>query len=407
MSETLLKNFTDEPIILQVDGGDKGAIYLDKDSRLRITLESSDAIGSHKKQPTEYVGAFSGAYVKIAEPRTISSKTWWGTDRQVSQIGVHYRYVLVTTGKDALSSDKVSSFNLTFPALFHNPVQPKNATVKNKTLEISITTDNSNNVSTIDVKPKKKITIDEAIQYRTRLERFFTSYLDMPIQSQTTTLVIKDSLVSYITSNRPVHTPVVDVEPKIIQPVTNVAELLLKYTTNFKSIGYATHLHASYIEYRDKNIYLESQLSVLFAGIDSIYSKLPNTPNSKETARAESYETFLSEISDVDVIKKDKKLLKFLQKLSTKQNYVSPISFQVKLNTVYDFTDVDRLSSAVSERINTLRNNIAHGNDYDFDDFVTEWTDPKTGKIYPAITGEEVKGVSNVLWIAVRKLANQ
>lgn len=407
MSETLLKNFTDEPIILQVEGGDKGAIYLDKKSRLRMTLEFSGNTGSGKRNLDNFTGAFSGAYVKVVEPRITSSKSWFNTDGQVSQIGVHYKYVLVTTGKNALSTDEVSECIFTFPALFHNPTQPSDASVNNELLQLGIHTDNKQNITTVSLRPKVPLTIEETIQYRTRLERFFTSYIDMPIQSKTTTLIIDSSIVSYITSNRPVHTPTVEVEPKIILPPTNIAELLLKYITNFKSIGYATHLHASYVEYRDKNIYLESQLSVLFAGIDSVYSKLPNTPSVKEISRNNSYDALLTEISGIDAIKNDKKLLKFLQKPSTKQNYVSPVSFQAKLNSVYDFVGETRLNSATSERINTLRNNIAHGNDYNFDDFITDWIDPKTDKIYPAIKGEDIKGLSNVLWSAITKLANQ
>jgi len=406
LSQSLLKNFTDEPIILQIDGGKGGALYLDKESKLRITLESSDLLGSYKKMPDHYTGAFSGAYVKIVNPQTTSSKTWWGKDRQVSQIGLRYQYVLVT-GEHKSLTGRVTHFQFDFPALFHNPTQPDEVTSKDKSLEITVKTNATKNITTVYLKPKRAITIDEVVQYRTRLERFFTSYINEPIKSKTTTLVIKKTAVAYIDHSRPVHSPDVVIEPKSIQAVQGVTDLLLKYVINFESIGYATHLHASYVEYGSKEIYLESRLSVLFAGVDSLYSKLAKTPSSKETARATEYDNFITAIEGVDTLKSNKKLLKFFKNSQTKQAYTSPVSFQTKLNAVYDFTGSDKLSSAISERMNTLRNNIAHGNDYNFDDFVTEWTNPKTGKTYPAITFKDIESVSRTLWTAIVKLARQ
>lgn len=407
MSQSLLKNFTDEPIILQVDGDKGGALYLDKESKLRVTLESSDFVGSHKKMPDYYTGAFSGAYVKIVKPRTTSSKTWWGKDRQVSQISLHYQYVLVTGGHEALAGNKATNFQFDFPALFDNPTQPDEVMVKNKTLEITIKTDIAKNVTTVYVKPKKAMTIDEVIQHRTRLERFFTSFINKPVKSKTTTLVIKKTAVSYIDHSRPVHSPDVDIEEKSIQAIKVVAELLLKYVTNFKDIGYATHLHASYVEYGSKEIYLESRLSVLFAGVDSLYSKLTPPPSKNELVRISEYESFILDAEKLEDTKGNKNLLKFLKKESTKLAYTSPVSFQAKLNAVYDFTSCDRLSPAISGRMNTLRNNIAHGNDYDFDEFITEWTDARTGTVYPAITFKDIEGVSSTLWTAIKRLATQ
>ena len=47
--------------------------------------------------------------------------------------------------------------------------------------------------------------------------------------------------------------------------------------------------------------------------------------------------------------------------------------------------------------MNTLRNNIAHGNDYNFDDFTSEWTNSKTGKTYPVISFKNIEGVGRTL----------
>lgn len=123
--------------------------------------------------------------------------------------------------------------------------------------------------------------------------------------------------------------------------------------------------------------------------------------------RAEEYDSFIREIEETGVVDGHKKTVKFLKRRTTKDAYVSPVSFQDKLNAVFDFADVARLDPLLSHRLNTLRNNIAHGNDYNFDEFFTEWIDVDTSKSYPAIMGEHLEGISNATWLAILKLANQ
>lgn len=407
LSRALLNTLADEPVLVHMTTGEKGALFIQK-SKLYITLEPNDESNAYKDIPDSYEGRFTNSYIKIVHPRVISSKMWNSTEGETSrQVTLTYDYCIVSTVKKTLSSNKISGIELTFPVLFHRPKEELKQTVtaSNKSLEIiTRTTDKS---SMFSVKFKKPISVDEAIRYRTRFERFFTSFSETSVQAEIIELSINDSYPLLVTSDRPLHPRTKKIEPTSIRPIQETTDLLLAYVTNFEKIGYATHLHASFVEYGDRKIYLESRFSVLFAGIDSMYSKLAPPPSEKELTRISEYDTFVSETEKLENTKANKNLVKFLKRTSTKQAYTSPVSFQAKLNTVYDYVGVEKLGSALSERVNTLRNNIAHGNDYNFDDFVTEWTDPKTNKTYPPVTGKDIEDISYTLWRAIKKLATQ
>lgn len=404
MSRALLSTLTDEPVLVHMTTGEKGALFVKK-SKLYVTLEPNNDTSIRKTTPNSYEGRFTNSYIKIVRPRIISSKMWNSNEGEISrQITLTYDYCIASTIKKALSSNKISGIELAFPVLFHRPQEElKQAiTASNKSLEIITRTTDKN--SMFSVKLKRPISVEEAVRYRTRFERFFTSFSQTSVQAEITELTVGDSYPLLITSDRPIHPQEKKIEPTSIRPIQETVDLLLTYITNFERIGYATHLHASYVEYGDRKIYLESRFSVLFAGIDSIYSKLTPPPSKKELARVSEYDTFVSDAEKLGGTKGNKNLVKFLKKASTKQAYTSPVSFQAKLNTVYEYVGVDRLGSALSERINTLRNNIAHGNDYNFDEFVTEWIDPKTNRTYPAITGKDIEDISFTLWSAIKKL---
>jgi hypothetical protein len=181
---------------------------------------------------------------------------------------------------------------------------------------------------------------------------------------------------------------------------------LLDYISNFDNAGHAAHLHASYIEYRRKSIYYESQLSVLFAGIDSIYTKLGKDESEDEKNKALMYDTFLKSITSIDTFDIDKKVLKFLKVKGTKKAFIGLASFADHINAMYDFIGSKRLNADLLKRINTLRNNIAHGNDYVFDDFVTVWEDPNDHKLYPAIEPQHIESLADTLWESIKRLTS-
>ncbi len=405
MSRALLSTLADEPVLVHMTTGEKGALFVKK-TKLYVTLEPNDNTNTRKAIPKSYEGRFTNSYIKIIRPRIISGKMWNSNEGETSrQVTLTYDYCVVSTVKKTLSSNKISGIELTFPVLFDRPQEElKQAiTARNASLEIITRTTNSN--SMFSIKLKRSISIEEAIRYRTRLERFFTSFSETSVQTEIMEVAIDDNYPLLITSDRSVHPQKKEIELTSIRPIQETVDLLLAYVTNFEKIGYATHLHASYVEYGDRKIYLESRFSVLFAGIDSIYSKLTPPPSKKELSKISEYDTFVSDAEKLESTKGNKNLVKFLKRASTKQAYTSPISFQAKLNTVYDHVGVERLGSALSERVNMLRNNIAHGNDYNFDEFVTEWIDPKTNKTYPAVTGKDIEDISYILWSAIKKLA--
>ena len=384
--------------------GEKGVLFIQK-SKLHVTIELNDEPKAYKDIPDSYEGRFIDSYIKIVHPRVISHEIWNNPKEETTgcQITLTYDYCIVSDVKN-LSSNKISGLEITFPVLFHRPQKELKQAIKssNKCLEITTLSDNAS--SMFSIKFKRLISIEEAIIYRTKFERFFTSLLGTYIQAETVRLSIGDNYPLLVTSDRPLHPQAKKIEPPSIYPIQETVNLLKAYVTNFEKIGYATHLHAAFVEYySDQKIYLESSFSVLFAGIDSIYSKLTPTSSKKELSRISEYDTFISDAEKIA----SAKLIKFLKKVSTKQAYTRPVSFQSKLNTVYDYVGEEKLEPALSERINILRNNIVHGNDYNFDDFVTEWTDPKTQKTYPAITSKDIKNIDHTLWRAIKKLANQ
>lgn len=384
--------------------GEKGVLFIQK-SKLRVTIELNDESKVYKDIPDSYEGRFINSYIKIVHPRVIRSKIWNNPKEETTscQITLTYDYCIVSDAKN-LSNNKISGLEITFPVLFHRPQEELKQAIKssNECLEITTLSDNAN--SMFSIKFKRPISIEEAIIYRTKFERFFTSLLGTYIQAETARLSIRGNYPLLVTPDRPLHPRVKKIEPLSICPIQETVDLLKAYVTNFEKIGYATHLHAAFVEYcSNQKIYLESSFSVLFAGIDSIYSKLAPPPSEKELSRILEYDTFISDAEKIA----SARLIKFLKKVSTKQAYTRPVSFQSKLNTAYNYVGEEKLEPTLSERINILRNNIVHGNDYNFDDFFTEWTDPKTQKTYPAITSKDIKNIDHTLWRAIKKLANQ
>lgn len=373
-----------------------------------IALETNYKLDEAKGLPNYYTGKFNNIFIKIVEPRLMSSRVWSSAKGRVNQQQtLSYNYCLISSTKKLLSKDEISVFTFNFPVLFwvSRDEKPKEIIVENKLLKISAFTNSKNTIFRIT--SKKSMSVEEIIGYRTRFERFFTSFTDNSVHAHETTLWDKKSYALLVSPDRTLDPEDEVIEQNRLVPPKEVMDLLLAYVTNFKKLGYATHLHASYVEYGDRKIYLESRLSVLFAGIDALYSKLSLVPTDKVASKIKAYDDFISEIEKTELAKSNTKIVKFLKKDSTKNAYTDPVSFQTKLNVVYDFVDATRLNSALSERVNTLRNNIAHGNDYNFDDFVNEWTDPKTSKVYPAVRGDSVESISDTLWRAISKLAKQ
>lgn len=407
LSRALLSTLTDEPVLLNTSTGENGALFVKK-SKLYVTLEPKAHTNAYKNMPDSYEGRFTNSYIKIIHPRIISGKVWNSQEGETSQqVTLTYDYCVVSTVKKALSDNEVLRIDLTFPVLFHRPKEELNEAVSasNKSLETIVRTTSKNTL--LSVKFQKPISVEDAVRYRTRFERFFTSFSETLIQAETMELTVEESSLLLITPDRPIQPKVQKVKSTSIRPIQETTDLLLAYVTNFEQIGYATHLHASYVEYGDRKIYLESRFSVLFAGIDSIYSKLAPPPNDKEKTRILEYDNFILTAGKLETTKGNKNIMKFLKKESTKLAYTSPVSFQAKLNTVYDYAGAEKMESSLSERVNTLRNNIAHGNDYNFDEFITEWVNPKTNKTYPAITGKDIENMSYTLWRAIKKLAKQ
>ena len=230
----------------------------------------------------------------MVHQRAISSDAWMSEEGKINyQTTLTYNYCIISDMKKSLSSSKMSGFELIFPALFHRPQEePEHAIVTSNECLENIT--RGNDISSMfSVKLKKSMSIEEAIIYRTKFERFYIVFRNICTGRCCST--INKCQLPTSRDTRPTPT-LTNQENRTLSIclIKEAVDSLIAYVTNFEKIGYATHLHASFVEYGDRKTYLESRFSALFTGIDSIYSKLAAPPSKKELLRISEYDAFIS-----------------------------------------------------------------------------------------------------------------
>lgn len=212
MTHALLRGISEQPFLLSTTNKRKGAIF-QKESKLYITIETSHKLGESGESPNYYSGKFNSTFIKVVEPRLLSSRVWGGAQGRIyQQQTMSYSYCLVSTSKKFLSKDEVSAFVFDFPVLFWFPrnEQPQEILVENKDLKITSYTNSKNTV--FRVTTKSPMAVEEIIRYRTRFERFFTSFMDTSVQAHETTLLSGKSYALLVSPDRSI-----DPRPEVVR----------------------------------------------------------------------------------------------------------------------------------------------------------------------------------------------
>ncbi|HRN97517.1 MAG TPA: hypothetical protein PLZ58_03675 [Candidatus Saccharibacteria bacterium] len=277
---------------------------------------------------------------------------------------------------------------------------------------------------TIEIDPPKKLDItirltfkdgilaDEVYDYRTRVLRFLTTYMQAPVEIPQTFYYLNDK--RYALKPHDNDTQYLDRgnANHIIYGNTGFINDFLNYVFNFKVLGNTAHLYAAYIEFFHRDVYYESIIFNLLACVDSIASKIKirNEVSKTHKKRSDEYDKFIGEITGLKKsggIRSIKSgLFAHLRDERSKENYVEKSDFKMKLHLLFDYVDSDRLDDKIASALNSLRNDIAHGNDYDFDRYANGYTDSQ-GVEYPPVTGDDIKKIADVCWHAIFKFSHK
>lgn len=415
MALSLINQFIDKQSLLRIDGNIIGIISIDSNSHPLITIEVSGA-GKHPKRAC-YVGTFSGIYIKIVEPQKASKIIWDDDNMTKSTTTLAYKYCLVSKAKNSLSLQSVSDFDLVFPNVFFidHTIKNNDKIVENESMKIKVNVSSYEHKVLFSVHLKTSVSIEEIISYKIRFERFVTSFLGMSINAEALLFYTdnRSSVVEYIPRDNIEKITSKDIfrfSDGTLRYEERCLEQLLAYVSRFDRVGHAAHWYAAYVEYNRKPVYLESRLFNIMACIDSIANKTKHlqAKTDKVDRRSQMYEVFISEITqkresgELDSIKSD--LYNHLKCGWSKSSFVSKDSFASSLDWVATYAGVAMIDSGTSKSLNQLRNDIAHGKDFDFSDYFNGWVSD-SGEIYRPITNVVVENVANIAWEAILKIA--
>lgn len=126
-----------------------------------------------------------------------------------------------------------------------------------------------------------------------------------------------------------------------------------------------------YWVYKEKKVYLDSQVSALLSAIEAIY-ELINAPSDRQKKRERDYETFINKIEDLEL---PKDLIKWLNGRST--DYTERKPFSEKVKTVVELAGGD-ITNQKAETLNRLRNDLMHGRFPDWNEYLSNHFEQRT-----------------------------
>ena len=127
-----------------------------------------------------------------------------------------------------------------------------------------------------------------------------------------------------------------------------------------------------YWVYKDKKVYLDNQVSVLLATVDALY-QLIKAPSPRQEKRTNEYAEFIKQLEGIDVPNKIKKWL-----TEAESFYTDPRAFKEKIKLVVEYAG----STTTDDRaqlLNDLRNDLMHGRLPDWDKYLSNYFEQRTG----------------------------
>ena len=381
-----------------------GLIYLDSDEKIRVNIGLGLDENDWSLHGNSFSGVFDGGAISIQLSGELSSGVGESFHKNPRQKEIQYSYLLLGDIEEYVTERTFNRLIVSFPMFFIDADESGIVgDFEQKGLKCRLHYSRSKKWTAYPDEYRERIDdmwielqfedskeVDELLYYRTIIHQYVASSTGYPLASIETLFMKKRdsaandrSLKNYATYlDKNMSLPQDNGHPsperhlldyKNRKQFTNDFQ---SYLNSFDAIQPANNIHAAFVRYNTDKVYVDSQLSLLFAGIDSMFKKIYQ-PDIDEK-RTEKYSRFLSTVNSLEDV--DKSIKNFIGLDLTRGSYLEATSFTEKIKKVAKYSGIT-ITHKWALNANRLRNQLAHGEIIEWNHYLVNVIDEEGERI--------------------------